>query len=53
MSNALGVVLALDVDEVLVRVRVLSEELLEVDALGSMSSWPERKPTASARLPTG
>jgi hypothetical protein len=43
MSNALGIVWSLGVDEILVDVGMLSEQLIEVDRFWSMSAWPERK----------
>ena len=52
-KGAFGVVLTLDVDEVLVHVRMLGEELLEVDRFGVHLELPGRKPTASDSDPTG
>ena len=52
-DRSLGVILSLDVHKVFLGVRELTEDFFEIDRRGSISTWPERKPTASARLPTG
>ena len=52
-ERPLGVILSLDVDEVVFVMRESWKTVSRSTDFGSMSSCPERNPTASARLPIG